>query len=222
MLSFKFKRHKANRHKYSKEEYQTLVNEEARRWSRRVLKICGVKVNIRGVENIPDEAVLFMANHQSSFDIAIFLGCIYKNKGYISKPGIFKIPFIRNWMDELRCVEISQTDVRQGLKAVLAGIDILKDGYSMVVFPEGTRSLDGKLLEFKAGTFKLATKSKVPIVPVTIDGAINVMRKGDILVKSRPVTVTIHPPIYTKDLVREEEVLLPAQVKSAIELGFGS
>ena len=219
-LSRRFTKHKAKKPHMAKDDYETIVNNEARWWANKIIKNSGAKINVIGQENIPDEAVLFVANHQSGFDIAIFLGCIEKNKGYISKPSIFKIPFIKNWMDELRCVSISQTDVRQGAKAILEGIAVLKDGYSMVIFPEGTRSLDGTMRDFKAGSFKLATKSKVPIVPVTIDGAINVLGKKDVLVKPSEVNVTIHPPVYTKDLDREGEVALPGIVKAAIESGF--
>ncbi|MCL2841194.1 MAG: 1-acyl-sn-glycerol-3-phosphate acyltransferase [Defluviitaleaceae bacterium] len=219
-LSSRFKRHVASKGKIAKVEYENLINQEVRWWAARMIKVSGAKINIIGEEHIPDESVVFYCNHQSYFDVAIFLGCIDKNKGFMSKEGIFKIPFLGGWMRELRCIVISQTDVRQALKAIIAGIEIIKDDYSMVIFPEGTRSPDGKLLEFKAGAFKLATKPQVPIIPVTIDGAINIMKKGEYLLNPATVNVIIHPPMYTNALTREEAVAIPEQVKTIIQSGF--
>ena len=220
LLNKRFNKHIANKANIPISEYEDLVNNEARIWCNKQIKNAGAKINITGEENIPTGAVLFVANHQSSFDIAILFALVDKNKGFVSKDSIFKIPFLKKWMFELKCISINRKDVKEALKTILKGIDILKNGYSLVIFPEGTRSLDGELLPFKAGSFKLATKSKVPIVPITIDGSINILKKGDPFIYPATVNMTIHPPIFTKDLTKEEQVLLPDQVRNIVANGF--
>jgi len=211
-MYLKLKRHIAKKAVLSKEEYETLTNKEAEWWSKGQLKAGGATVKLVGHENIPKENVLIVSNHQSYFDTWLLYALVDKNKGFIAKTEMQKTPLISGWMRELRCVFMDRDDMKQSLQAILEGIKILKDGYSMVIFPEGTRTLTGEMAEFKAGSFKLATKSKVPVLPITIDGAFRIMKKGKLWIEPSNVTVTIHPPVETKDLDKEEEKLLPEKV----------
>lgn len=100
--------------------------------------------------------------------------------------------------------------------AIVEGIKIIKEGHSLVIFPEGTRSKGGPLGEFKAGSFKLATKSKAPIIPVTMDGTYKLMEAQGGKVKPATVNVYIHPPVETANLTKEEQIELPERVKNII------
>ena len=102
------------------------------------------------------------------------------------------------------------------MEGILEGIKTLKNGHSLVVFPEGTRSRGDKMGEFKSGSFKLATKSKVPIVPLTIDGTYRVMEANKILIKPSNINFYVHKPIYTDKLSKEEITKLPETVEHII------
>jgi len=198
-------------------EYEALINKVVVKWAKKQIRNSGARIKVAGEENIPKEHVLFVSNHQSNFDIAVFIACINKDKGFIAKTEMLKIPLLRDWMTELRCVFMDRSDIKKSAKAILEGIEILKSGYSMVVFPEGTRSKGNTLGEFKAGSFKLATKSGVPIVPVTIDGTYKIMEENNNKIKPADVNVTIHKPIYVNALSKEELTALPEKVKEIIE-----
>jgi 1-acyl-sn-glycerol-3-phosphate acyltransferase len=186
-------------------------------WALAQVKASGAKIDITGLENIPkDRNVVFMSNHQGNFDIALFLGCIPTQKGFIAKAETLKLPFIRDWMRHIHCVFMDRTDLRKAASAILEGIQVIEAGYSMVIFPEGTRSRNKQLGEFKAGSFKLATKPKVPIVPVTIDGSYLLMEANHNRIVPATVNITIHPPVETANLTKEQLADLPEKIKGII------
>jgi len=187
-----------------------------REWALIQVHTSGARFHVSGKENIPEDAVLFVSNHQSNFDIAAFLALIPKPKGFVAKIEILKVPVLRTWMKYINCVFMDRKDMKQSLKTILEGIKILKSGHSMVVFPEGTRSKSDVCGEFKAGSYKLATKSKVPIVPVTINGSYKVMEANKNWIKPADVYITIHPPICTATLTDEELAELPTRVEGII------
>lgn len=194
------------------------ADEKARAWMGDLLKLAGCKVVVEGLENVPkDRAVLFVANHQSNFDIPLMLTQIPGKKGFIAKVETLKMPIIRDWMRFMQCVFMDRSDIRQQVKAIGEGISILKGGQSLVLFPEGTRSPDGHMLDFKPGGFKLATKSGAPIVPITINGSMDVMKKGAFIITPARVHMKIHPVIEITDDMNKETVLLSESVKQVIE-----
>ncbi len=177
-------------------------NRVIRNMCKKFITLSGSKVKVSGKENIPkNDAVLFVSNHQSYFDILIFVACIPKSKGFIAKDDLKKFPLLRNWMEYVNCVLIERGNPRKGLLAIKEGIKLLKGGYSMVLFPEGTRSVNGELNEFKPGSLRLATKSGVPVVPVTIKGAHGIMPKGKLVIRPVDVEIIISPPIYMDEEV---------------------
>lgn len=208
------------KNKLDKREYERLVNEITGKWAMKQIRNSGGNFKIEGMENIPEGPVLFVGNHQSNFDIAVYMAYIKKPKGYVAKIEMAGIPLLSIWMKELRCIFIDREDIRQSATSILEGIEILRDGYSLVVFPEGTRSRSNKIGEFKAGSFKLATKSEVPIVPVTISGTYKLMEANNNWIKPADVYMKIHEPIDTKGITREEERELPKKVKEIIESGL--
>ena len=135
--------------------------------------------------------------------------------GFVAKKEMVKTPIIGYWMGKYNCVPLDRENPREALKVIREGSENIKNGYSMAIFPEGTRSKDGVLREFKKGSLKLATMAKAPVVPVTIDGA---YRAFEIDGKFKPIdiTVTFGEPIYTADLTREEEKQLMDKVRSII------
>lgn len=200
------------------EELEEYVHKVAREWAISQVKMSGAKVKIYGEENIPkDLPVLFVSNHQGNFDIALFMSFINKPKGYISKIEMMKIPVLRTWMEYMNCVFMERGNLRKAAEAISEGIKILKSGYSLVLFPEGTRSKGDRMNDFKAGGFKLATKSKVPIVPVTIKGSYRLMEQNNSKIVPAEVEIYIHPMIETAELSREEETELPDRIKEVIQ-----
>ena len=198
------------------EKYQ-YIHEASSKWAQPFIKLSGAKVTVIGSENIPkDGAVLFVSNHQSNFDIPLLIYYLDKPKGFISKKEIEKIPMINRWMKMMDCVFMDRSNLRKSAGAIIEGIKILKKGQSMVICPEGTRSKGGPIAEFKAGSFKLATKSKVPIIPITIDGSYKIMEANKNFIKPADVTLYIHPPIFTDKLSKEEEALLPKKIQEIV------
>lgn len=166
-----------------------------------VIKATGSNVTVIGRENIPtDQAVLFVGNHQSNFDIPLLMGELGVPHGYIAKVELGKIPIVSSWMKEMKCVFMDREDRRQSLQSIKSGIEILKNGHSMVVFPEGTRSKSDEMTEFKAGSLTLATKSGVPIVPITIDGSHKIFESNNNKVTPSQVRLIISKPIYMEDV----------------------
>ncbi|MEA1974671.1 MAG: lysophospholipid acyltransferase family protein [Bacillota bacterium] len=198
------------------EELERYLDKVVRKWSNNLLKLAGITVIIKGRENIlKNENVLFVSNHQGNFDIPILLGCLDRRVAFIAKDEIKKLPFIGEWMELLNCVFIQRDNIKQSIKAINKGAKYMKDGQAMVVFPEGTRSIDGSLNEFKAGSLKLAVKSKAKIIPVTINGTINVMKKGELLIKPSQVILTISKPIEI-DKDERDTTLMSNLVKKEI------
>ncbi|MDU5261611.1 MAG: lysophospholipid acyltransferase family protein [Clostridium celatum] len=199
-------------------ESEDLIYKCTNIWANSLLKLAGVKVNVHGVENIPkDKTVLFVGNHQGNFDIPIYITQIPKVIGFISKIEVEKIPLVRTWMSFLHCVFMDRSNLRKSGEAIIKGVKNLKNGHSIVIFPEGTRSKGDPIKEFKAGSFKLATKSKCPIVPVTMDGSFKVMEHGNgPWIKPATVNLYFHPAIETSNLTKEEQDILPKTVQNII------
>lgn len=180
--------------------------------------ISGVKLEVNGYDNIPkDRAVLFIGNHISYYDIIVTYPLMKRPTGYIAKKEIKKIPFLSWWMYFVNCVFLDRKDPRQGLKSVLTAAEMIESGISIFLFPEGTRSKDGKLADFKDGGFKIASKSKCPIIPVGIQGTSDVFENHFPLVKSSKVTVNFGEPIFTDAMERSEIRQLPEIVKEKVK-----
>ena len=202
------------------EKRDKLVYKVTTTWSRILLKVAGVKVTVHGLENIPtDTNVLYIGNHQGNFDIPIYMSQIPGLKGFVSKIEVKKIPGVRTWMEYMYCVFMDRSSIRKSGEAIIEGIKILKSGHSLVIFPEGTRSKGDNMGDFKAGSFKLATKSKVPIVPVTMNGSYKIMEnsKKKWIVNPSHVDLYIHPAIETANLTKEEQDVLPTKVYEIIK-----
>ena len=199
-------------------ERDILVNSVASKWAKDLLKVAGASVKVTGAENVPlDRTVLFVSNHQGSFDIPIMLGCIDKPKAFIAKVELLKMPIISTWMKQLNCVFLDRNDPRQSLRTMNEATEYLKKGYSMVIFPEGTRSKGRTMGEFKAGSLRIGMKAGVPIIPVTIKGSFKLMEQNGSIIKPAEVEVIISEPIETSELTKEQSSGLHEKVRSIIE-----
>jgi 1-acyl-sn-glycerol-3-phosphate acyltransferase len=189
------------------EEKDKLVYQIARNWAKSLVELSGSTVEVKGQENIPDGPVLFVSNHQSAFDIPILIGYIDKPKAFIAKAEIRKMPIVGAWMEVMQCIFMNRKSIRQSLQAINKGAECLKKGYSLVIFPEGTRSKDGLLREFKPGSFKLAMKSRVPIVPITIRNSFKIQEKSSFMITPAKVEVIISQPVFIADIGEDGTVI---------------
>lgn len=196
---------------------EAYIHKVTSKWALSQLKYSGAEVKVYGQENIPkDIPVVFISNHQGNFDIPLLMSYIDKPKGFIAKIETLKIPIVRTWMTYIHCVFMDRSNLRKSATAIIEGVKLIKEGHSLVIFPEGTRSKGGPLGEFKAGSFKLATKSKAPIIPITINGTYKLMEANGNKIKPATVEVYIHPLIETANLSKEEQDTLPDVIKGII------
>ena len=151
-------------------EHDEKVRFHVNNWAGRLLRLAGAKITVEGRENIPQGPCVFAANHQGYFDIPLMLTQLDEPHPLVAKKEIQKLPLIRSWMKELNCLFIDRENPRQAMECLKKAGELLEQGYSVVIFPEGTRSKGGPIGEFKAGTIRVATKAKAPIVPVRIEG----------------------------------------------------
>lgn len=197
------------------ERARALTNRVVSRWARCILWMGGVRVTVRGKENLPRGNAVFTPNHQSDFDIPVMLTVIDRVAPLLAKEELKKVPGIRDWMRQIDCVFVDRTDEKQAARAIIACAKMVKEGHSMTIFPEGTRSKGGPVAEFKGGAFRVATRSGVPVVPITIDGTWHAFEERK-RIRSTDVIVTIHPPIETKGMSRQEQAQLGDRVREQI------
>ena len=148
---------------------EELVNKNIPRWSRGILKVTGVSLVVEGLENIPkDTACVFVGNHRSYYDIPLLLASLDKPHGVLAKEELEKIPLLNRWMKLLGCVFVQRDDLRASVRALNDATAIVESGRSFVIFPEGTREKEGKLLPPKSGLFVIAAQAGVDVVPCRI------------------------------------------------------
>ncbi len=189
-------------------------------WARQFVVLTGAEVLVQGRANIPSGGrVCFIANHQGAFDILLILGYSGKTPGFIAKRELLYAPLLNLWMLAIRCVFIERRNVRKSLAAIDRGVESLKKGNPMAIFPEGTRSRDGVMGGFKPGSFKLATRADAVIVPVTLVDTASLYEKYRRF-RAGKVRIVFHPPIPTENLPAEEKKDLPERVRLQILKGF--
>ena len=188
-------------------------------WAFRViLAICGTKVTVIGEENVPkDEPVLYIGNHRSYFDIVITYARCPRLTGYVAKDSLEKVPLLSLWMKRLHCLFLNREDVKEALKTILTGIDNIKNGISMCIFPEGTRNTtDELMLPFKEGSFKMAEKTGCAIVPMALTNTADILENHFPRVKATHVILEYGKPIYINELDKETKKKLGVYCRSII------
>lgn len=191
----------------------------SRKWAKKILKNANVKLIIIGVENIDENAkYIFVANHSSLMDIPALLSCIKNNCRIIYKKELEKIPIFGNALKRSTFIGIQRDNASNAMESIKNAIETIKAGDSVIIFPEGTRSVDGNLNEFKRGAMMLAIKSNKPIVPVTIIGANKVLPYKSKIFNSGEIKIIIGEPIYLKENMNKlDEKLILSNIRLEIE-----
>lgn len=216
ILRCKAVKHSWIKRRKGQEEADKYAQQTAYLWSKYTIKTIGIELEVKGLENIPEEPCVFIGNHTSILDIPIMFYTIDRMVGFIAKKEILKVPVLGTWLEKGHCIPLDRENPREAIKTINYGVELLKKGYSLAIFPEGTRSKDGKLGEFKKGSLKLATKSKAPIVPIAIDRAYTSFEKNKKFEPSK-IKVTFGKAINTSELTKEEERLLIDNLRNVIK-----
>jgi 1-acyl-sn-glycerol-3-phosphate acyltransferase len=189
----------------------------ARLWGKIQLRITGTRVGITGLKYIdPQASYILVSNHQSAFDIFALLGYLPIQFRWIAKAELFRIPFLGWAMYRIGYISIERESPKKAYRSMLKAAETVKGGVSVMIFPEGTRSPDGKLQSFKKGVFLIALKSQAPILPITIQGTAKIMRKGDWRTYPGEVRITIDPSIDTAGIPPEKEGDLSQRVRNTL------
>lgn len=179
--------------------------------------LAGARFKITGLDQInPKQNYLFVSNHKSLLDSPVLMILSKAPLSFISKKEMKKTPILSQWMQLLHCLFLDRDNNRKGLKTILQGIENMKLGDNMAIFPQGTRSKNEDFLPFKAGSFKLASKSASPILPIAIYGTDNVFENNGFNIKANNVYVHIFQPIETEGMSREALLNLPLEVETMI------
>jgi 1-acyl-sn-glycerol-3-phosphate acyltransferase len=189
----------------------------ARIWSKSILFVSGIKVDVEGLANIdPAKSYIYMSNHRSNFDIPVLLGCLPIQFRWLAKAELFKIPIFGRAMQGAGYVKIDRFNRESAFKSIDEVAAKMKNGVSVMIFPEGTRSEDGNIKPFKKGGFIMAVDSGVPIVPVIVRGTRSIMVKDRWRIKPGNVTLSIKKPIDTTGYTRDNKDDLIKTVRSVI------
>ena len=195
--------------------------------SEQILKSLDVKLDIkyknRDVIDSLDkkEGVIFVCNHQSNLDIPAIVTALHMDVGFVAKHEMKRWPFFGTWMKKSNCVFLNRENPREGIKDIKKAVELIKEGYPTVIFPEGERSLTGKILNFKKGSFKLATETNGIIVPLTLKGTYDIQPRGTLkMARGKKVTLVVDEPIFVKNLSKDEEKVLATTVRDKIVENF--
>jgi 1-acyl-sn-glycerol-3-phosphate acyltransferase len=184
------------------------------------VRIAGVRVRVEGAENIPAGVCIFAANHVSNMDPLAFVPLIPRRVALLVKSELFRVPILSKAMRMARFVPVERENREAAAASVETALKYLKEGLSFAVYPEGTRSRDGRMLPFKKGTFVMAVRAKVPVVPVSIVGAQDLMRPGEWAVRPGEVTIRFGPPVDASAYTLEQRADLLARVEQLVAAGL--
>ncbi len=195
--------------------------------SEQILKSLDVKLDIKyknreAIDSLDKkEGVIFVCNHQSNLDIPAIVTALHMDVGFVAKHEMKRWPFFGTWMKKSNCVFLNRENPREGIKDIKKAVELIKEGYPTVIFPEGERSLTGKILNFKKGSFKLATETNGIIVPLTLKGTYDIQPRGTLkMARGKKVTLVVDEPIFVKNLSKDEEKVLATAVRDKIVENF--
>lgn len=172
-----------------------------KKWARSFLNSTGSKVKVINKAGLPTGPVVLVSNHEGNFDIPVLIGYVEKPFGLMSKVEVKKVPLIRDWMEVMSCLFVDRKNRRQAVASLKKGVEQLKDGHSLLVFPEGTRSFGKGIGEFKSGSVRIAKDAGVPIVPIVISGTADIFERQKPAIKPSNVTISILPEITREEVL---------------------
>ena len=183
-----------------------------------ITRLAGTNLIVRGRENIPDDtAVLYVGNHRSYFDIVLTLSAFPGVTGYVAKAEMLKWPLLNLWMMNIHCLFLDRSNIKEGLKTILKGVEEVKNGISLCIFPEGTRNkVADTFLPFHEGSFKIAEKGGVPVIPMVILNSADVFEDHLPKIKKTTVVIEFQPPVYIGRLEKDIKKNLGSYVSGMI------
>jgi 1-acyl-sn-glycerol-3-phosphate acyltransferase len=186
-------------------------------WGDAIVRKLRVDLRAEGETTLPDGPVVFVSNHESYADIPLFCAVIRtKQFGFVAKRDLSRLPVFGKWIGEIRSVFIEREDPRASLRSIEEGSELLRRGFSLVVFPEGTRGKGGPMGPFKKGSLRLATKPGVTVVPVTHMGCYGIFEESGVIKTGKSVRFHVHPPIETAGMSKQEAASLTETVERVI------
>ncbi|MEO6213511.1 MAG: lysophospholipid acyltransferase family protein [Vicinamibacterales bacterium] len=190
----------------------------ARAWAHLILATTGVRVQVSGLEHLePGRSYVLAANHQSIYDIPIVFASIPAQLRIVAKESLGRIPFMGWHLHRAGHLLVDRRNPGAGIVTKMARL--VREGSSLIVFPEGTRSVDGVVGRFKKGSFAVAVNARLPVVPVTITGSHQVMKKGRLMVCPGVVQLVVHATIPTEEIARDQVVALADRVRAVVRGG---
>ena len=198
------------------------VDEVPRIWAAGIMKRTKSTISVKGTEHLPAGPVLLISNHEGNFDIPVLISAIPKPFGFISKVEVKKFPIVNDWMDEMNCVFIDRSDRRSAMNVLKDSVEKLREGHSIIIFPEGTRSKGTGVQEFKSGFAKIAQDAAVPVIPIALYGTSAIMENNNNKIRPAQIQVEILPAIDVemvqgmdrKQLVDHAEALIRQAVEA--------
>lgn len=184
--------------------------------ARTALWMAGVRVRVEGLEHIPAGVCVFVANHASNADPPAVVGAIPRRVALLAKREVFRVPILSRALLLASFVPVDRTNREAAIQSVDEAIGHLRKGISYLVFPEGTRSHDGRLRQFKKGTFVMAIRAGVPVVPIAVIGSQRIMKKGSSALYPGEVVVRFLPAVATRGNADERKDELMRQVQATI------
>lgn len=172
------------------------------------VRLGGIRVETQGLENLkPGQNYIFMSNHVSNLDPPILIPSVPGRCSVLVKKELFRIPILGTGMKLAKLVPVDRSNREAAIESVRAAVAVLQQGLHMVIYPEGTRSANGKLLPFKKGPFHLAIESGVPVVPVTLLGTYELWPKHRFAMRAGTATAVFHPPVDSRNVADREELM---------------
>ncbi len=197
------------------------IYEVGKLWSDNITDYLKLNINVVNPENLPKTGpAVYVANHQSYSDVLPFLNVLNHQVGFVAKDSLEGIPVFADWVKRIRSLFIKRGDARSSLATINEGAELIKAGYSLVIFPEGTRSHSSEMAAFKPGALKLATKAKAVVVPVTLRNTYKVFEEKGKAAKNISIDFVVHEPIDTASLDRKELAALGQTVEDIIRAGL--
>ena len=192
-------------------------------WGKSILRVSGIKVQTMGLENLdPEKPCVFMCNHQSNFDILVLFSALPAQFRWIAKAELFRIPLFGRAMRGAGYISIERKDRKKAIQSLKEAAGRIRNGVSVMIFPEGTRSPDGNIGEFKKGGFILAYDAGVPIVPVVINGTWAIMSKDSLKITPGKVRLTVLPAVDVANYSKTDKPKLLEDVREKIVKEFES
>lgn len=192
-------------------------------WARLILWVSGVKVHVQGLERLDrNKHYIFMSNHQSMFDIPVAMSALPFHFRWLAKAELFRIPLFGHGMQRCQYISIDRSNRKAAFESLKTAVAMIRQGASVLIFPEGTRSLSGDIQSFKKGGFILAVDSGATIVPMVLKGTREILTKTRLIVTPGEVTMTIYDTIDCRPYSRKNKDALIERVRAVITDGYYS